>query len=336
MIDCLFIGSFLSDRKGSLSVSEFVAEKLKQEGVSVKLASYHKNKLLRLADIVFTILFSRVKIIHIEVYSGPAFRIAEIAAYCAGLKKTPVILTLHGGKLPEFSETNTQRINALFLKAKHIATPSLFLKDFFTKQQGIHIGYLPNSLDLERFPYKRDSYKPFSLLWVRAFGEIYHPEVAVQTLSEIRKKFPLATLTMVGPDLGLLDKTKKLIEELGLTDFVTLKGPVANTELHAFYQTHQVYLNTPAYESFGVAVIEAACCGIPVVSSAVGEIPYLWQHERTMLLVNTPDANSFAKEVEKLFRNEAFALNISTAAKEKAETFNWTNTAPLWANLLNN
>jgi L-malate glycosyltransferase len=335
MIDCLFVGSFLSGNNGSLSVSEFVAEKLKEQQFTTALVSYRQNKLLRIADIVLRILFAKARFVHIEVYSGQAFRIAEIAAACAGIRKIPVLLTLHGGKLPEFSGKNKSRFKKLFSGAQHIATPSLFIKNHFEKE-GYTVSYLPNSLDLDRFPYKRNHVKPFSLLWVRAFNPIYNPDLAVRTLHEIRKTHPHATLTMVGPDGGSLLQTRKLISELGLDDAITITGPVPNTQLKDYYQTHGVYLNTPSYESFGVALVEAASCGIPVVSTSVGEITYLWEHEKNMLLVNGFNATDFAKEAGRLLSNAALAHRLSEAAHIKASAFDWKNIAPLWAKLLNN
>lgn len=335
MIDCLFVGSFLSGDNGSLSVSEFVAEQLQEQGIITKLVSYHRNKFLRIADIVRAVLFTKTRFVHIEVYSGQAFLIAEIAAACAKLKGVRLILTLHGGKLPEFSATNKSRFRKLFAKAHHIATPSLFLKSFF-ETEGYTVLYIPNSLDLTRFPYQRNQVKPNSLLWVRAFNPIYNPELAVKALYEVRKQHPGTTLTMVGPDGGSLRQTRLLTEQLGLNDAVTFTGPVANTRLKEYYQTHSVYLNTTSYESFGVAVIEAASCGIPVVSTAVGEIPYLWEHENNMLLVNSISEHDFAKEISKLLSRPELTAKLSAAARLKALAFDWKNIAPLWTSLLHN
>ena len=83
----MFIGSFLSSKKGSMSVSEFVAEKLVSEGVNSKLVSKRKNKILRIIDIVISIIFSSTEMTYIEVYSGNAFKITEIAMQVAKFKK---------------------------------------------------------------------------------------------------------------------------------------------------------------------------------------------------------------------------------------------------------
>jgi glycosyltransferase involved in cell wall biosynthesis len=334
MANNLFIGSFLSSSKGSLSVSELVAQNLKHEGITTKLVSFFQNKLLRILDILFNVLFFRGKKIHIEVYSGQAFRIAELSMLVASFKKSKTILTLHGGKLPQFYQQYPVRVSKLLNKAHTIATPSLYIKHFF-ESLGFTLTYIPNSIPLENFPFKRDQVKPFSLLWVRAFSEIYNPLLAIKTLAILHKKYPESSLTMVGPDGGLLANAKQLVLSLGLEHAVNFIGPLPNHELKSYYQTHEVFLNTTSYESFGVAVIEAASCGIPMVSSSVGEIPHLWHHNKNALLVNTFEESDFSKEIIKLFADRAFANQLALAARQNAQKFSWSSINQQWVALLN-
>lgn len=306
---------------------------LPKESFSVRLTSRKQNQVLRLLEIIKVCLFGSYHKIQIDTYSGKAFIIAEVASFIARLRGIKPILTLHGGMLPEFYQKNDTLIKKVFNRASSIQTPSLYLKEFF-QQNGIHIKYLPNPIYLENFQYNRDNVKPQSLLWVRAFTPIYNPDLAVKTLFEVQKQYPGTTLTMVGPDKGLLSKTKELINKLGLNTSINIVGPVNNDQLYKYYQAHEVFLNTTSYESFGVAVAEAAACGIPIVSTKVGEIPYLWQHGENMLQVDGFDAKKFADEVIKLFETKELALRISKNARIKAETFDWEKIKLKWQELL--
>jgi glycosyltransferase involved in cell wall biosynthesis len=333
MIKVLFAGNYLSRSKGSLGVSEQIALALPKKLFNVRLTSRMQNQLIRLLDITLVCLGSSYKKMQIDIYSGPAFIIAEVASFVAKAKGIKPILTLHGGMLPEFYQKNEKRIKRVFNRAAYIQTPSLYLKDFFQKQ-GILISYLPNPIHLETFPYSRKNLKRHSLLWVRAFTPIYNPDLAVKALFEVKKKYPDANLTMIGPDKGLLAKTILLINELELNSSITIIGPVKNDELYKYYQSHEVFLNTTSFESFGVAVVEAAACGIPVVSTKVGEMPYLWQHEENMLQVDNFEAKAFAEEIIKLFKSKELAGKISKNARAKAESFDWEKIKSKWIDLL--
>lgn len=329
----LFIGSYLSRKNGSLDVSEQVAEKLKAVGMNIRLSSRQENKLLRLAEIVVNVLTTQSALIHIDVYSGQAFRIAEVATFLGAFRRKKLILTLHGGALPEFFQKHAHRIGKVFRKANVIQTPSHYLKACFEKA-GFQIQYLPNAIDLSKFPYDRSSVQPYTLLWVRAFTPIYQPDLAVKILHEVRKTYPQTTLTMVGPDKGSLKDVLRLIKDLGLEKVVSITGPILNSLLYPYYNKHAVYLNTTTYESFGVALVEAAACGIPIVSSKVGEIPYLWEHDKNILMVDDFTAERFSKEVMKVFSNPILAGSLAEVARKNAEIFDWEAIQPKWIALL--
>ncbi len=331
----LFIGSFLSAKRGSKGIAESLADRLQGPHLELILVSRQENKFRRLFEIILAILFFRGQKIHIDVFSGQAFTIADIASRLAAWRGKQILFTLHGGKLCEFAEKHQARIQQVFQRAQYIQTPSLFLQ-FYFQQLGFDIQYLPNSVDIALFPFQRNKVKPFSLLWVRGFISIYNPEIAVRVLAEVRKKIPQCTLTMVGPDKGLMQSTKNLAQKLKIDQAITFVGPIANHELKNFYQQHHVFINTTSYESFGVAVVEAALCGIPIVSNSVGEIPYLWTHNVNALLVQDQNIEQYTKSIIQLFEQPEFAEKLAMNALHKALEFDWARIKPAWEKLLLN
>jgi glycosyltransferase involved in cell wall biosynthesis len=331
----LFIGTFLSDANGTKDVVEVLQSSLEKSNIHIKLVSKHQNKIIRIIDIISSIILNNEKLIFFNVFSGMAFKMTQWGSFIAKLKNKKIIYTLHGGALHEFADKNNELVKTVFNRADYIQTPSLFLKKYF-EAQGFNIHYLPNPINFDNFQYQRKHIKPHTILWVRAFTEIYNPALAINILNEVKKKYPAATLTMVGPDKGLLPQIKQQIHALGLEQSVQIIGPVANHELHKYYQSHQVYINTTSYESFGMAIVEAAACGIPIISSSVGEIPYLWTNEKNMMLVNSLNATDFSMSINKLFEDENLANNLSTNAKQNVEQFDWKYIKPQWIKLLNN
>jgi hypothetical protein len=91
------IGSFLSKKSGSLSISEKVALCLNSSEVKSRLVSHKGNKILRIIEIVLSCLVLRYQKMHIDAFSGQAFRIAEVSSFIGKVRKKKVLLTLHGG-----------------------------------------------------------------------------------------------------------------------------------------------------------------------------------------------------------------------------------------------
>jgi glycosyltransferase involved in cell wall biosynthesis len=330
----LFIGTFPSLKSGSLDVSETIAYLLKNEGFNIKITSKYENKFLRLTKIIFDFIVFNPSIIHINVFSGQAFFVSEIGVFLGFIFKKKVILTLHGGGLADFEKQNSQRIKMVFDKVDYIQSPSIFLKNYFVSK-GFEIHYLPNPIVETNFPFFKRRDFNCKLLWVRAFSHIYNPDLAIKTLYEVVKVFPNATLSMVGPNKGILNQCMELANQLGLSDKIDFIGPVANTELKDFYQTHDIFLNTTQYESFGLAVIEAASCGIPIVSTSVGEIPYLWKNEFDIMLVESFSQIEMANQVIKLLENDELYHFLSNNARYTANQFSWDKVKPKWIELLN-
>lgn len=327
----VFVGSHLSAYRGTKGISEKISSLLEKE-YDIFLVSRYENKVLRLVDILWSLLKEKFDIVHIDVFSNKGFIYANLASKIARLKKTPIVMTLHGGMLAEKYEKEPEYVRSVLARADVLQSPSQFLKEFFG-QHGFNVQYMPNFIDLSHFPYGRNSVSPYSLLWVRAFSPEYRPELAVKVLYELLKKYPDVTLTMIGPDKGSKDDVKHMVGELGLEKKIMLVGRVPNEELYHYYQSHAVYLNTTLYESFGVAVMEAAACGIPVVSTKVGEIPYLWEDSREILM---SDANveELAQKITLIFNSETYANQLSINARKKAELFDWENSIKKkWINL---
>lgn len=332
MIRVLMIGSFLSKRSGTTSVSENLGRLLKSPELEFTFKSKQQSKVLRLLGIIVSSLFSRFDVIHIDTFSGQAFRIAEIASGIAKCRKKRIIITLHGGMLPEFYSKFPLRVSKVIARANLVQTPSLYLQSFFN-HNNIELDYLPNSIDLALFPYDRSNVMPHSILWVRAFSDIYNPHIPVLVLSELQKLYPDVRLTMIGPDKGLLGEIQGMIRELNLESSVNITGPVQNEKLFRYYQTHAVFLNTTQFESFGVAVLEAAACGVPIVSSRVGEIPFLYAHEKEILTVDGFEPSIYAKEIVKIFESTPLtplAENLSRNARRVAEGFAWEKIKDKW------
>jgi phosphatidylinositol glycan class A protein len=100
-----------------------------------------------------------------------------------------------------------------------------------------------------------------------------------------------------------------------LQDRITLLGPVAHRDVpsvRAYYisilqfklttmqvlQQGSIFLNTSLTEAFGIAILEAACAGLYVVSTRVGGVPEILPEDMISFASPTADGTLF-----KLFRN---------------------------------
>jgi glycosyltransferase involved in cell wall biosynthesis len=72
------------------------------------------------------------------------------------------------------------------------------------------------------------------------------------------------------------NELEKLLEEIGdktLINRIVLTGYVVNTDLPAIYCQCKVFLYPSLRESFGIPMLEAMACGVPVITSNTSSMP---------------------------------------------------------------
>jgi glycosyltransferase involved in cell wall biosynthesis len=75
-------------------------------------------------------------------------------------------------------------------------------------------------------------------------------------------------------------------------------------------------------------------CGLCIVSTDVGGMTYLLDHETNALLVRPDDPEAMADAVQRILSDSDLAARLSSNARRKAEGFDWEAVLPRWRNLL--
>lgn len=332
----LLVGYHLSGEPGSYGVAEGLAARLPVSGWRVLTTSDQRTPWGRLADMTRTAwrLRHEYQLAHVDIYSGRAFAWAEVVCQELHLLRKPFILTLRGGNLPEFSRRWPKRVRRLLAEASAVTTPSAYLQDHLRRFRSDLI-LLPNALDLPSYHFRlRESAAP-RLVWVRAFHEIYNPELAVETVAALGDRFPSLRLAMTGRDRdGSRLRVLREVRDRGLDSRIRVLDPVAKVDVPARLQEGDVYLNTARIDNTPVTVMEAMACGLCVVSTKVGGIPYLVDDGQNALLVPPGDPTAMASAVARVLEDPALARRLSGNARSAMERFAWPVVMHQWEELL--
>ena len=334
----LFVGNFLGSQMGTTGISELLSDSLRSRNWHIITTSSQTRSTTRLADMVWNTWSQRnnYSIAHVDVFSGKAFVWAEVTSKLLKRLQKPYMLTLRGGNLPSFARRWPRRILSLLSAANVVTSSSHYLIEEL-KPFREDIRYLPNGLDLQNYPFVLRDHPQPKLCWLRAFHNIYNPSLAVEALSMLKEEFPDIHLTMIGPDKadGSFDKVSNFLESTSLETHVTFTGAIPKHTVSDWLGKFDIFLNTTQFESFGVAVMEAAAVGLPIVSTDVGELPYLWSDENDALLVPPNDADRMAKAIKRILTEPGLSGRLSQNARSKAEGFDWSVILPLWEELFN-
>lgn len=336
MKNVLIVGNFLSSLIGTRSVCEDFAERLKSSGWSVITTSRKKGRVGRITDMISTIWRKRnqYEIAQVDVYSGNAFFWAEAACWTLRKAGKPYVLTLHGGNLPGFSSKWPNRVRSLLNSADAVTCPSPFLLDKLRNFRN-DLVLIPNPLEVSSFPFvHRENPKP-NLIWLRAFHEVYNPELAPKVIDYLRKIFSDVHLKMGGPvkDEASFSKMKSVAKELGVENRIEICGTISRANIGSFLNLGDIFLNTTHLDNTPVSLMEAMACGLCVVSTDVGGIPCLLKDGHDALLVPSDDPQSMSAAVTRLLKEQGLASKISKNARTAAEEFDWSKILPRWESL---
>lgn len=327
-----FVGPMVGRNPGRVpSQGERLSDLFQELGYPVISVSSSLNRYARLADIVTTLLRRRreIDILIVLTYSGPSFVVEDIASWIGKQSNIPVVISLHGGGMPQFMARFPNWSKRVLSRADTIVAQSDYLARSIMPY-GFKARVIPNVINFERYPYRRrDAVKPH-LFWMRAFHSLYNPEMAIRVLARIRARLPKATLVMAGQDNGLQAKMQALAQEMGVEDAVRFPGFLEMSEKLREGEAADIFINTPHVDNRPVCVVEACAMGLPVVSTAVGGVPDLLTHERTGLLVPDGDVEAMGDAIIRLVEDKELSGRLSQAGRQLAEHSAPDKVIPEW------
>jgi glycosyltransferase involved in cell wall biosynthesis len=173
------------------------------------------------------------------------------------------------------------------------------------------------------------------LIWLRAFHAFYNPQMAVRVLDQLCTVFTDVHLTMIGPDKGdgALQETRSLIKACRLETNVEVVLGIPKSQVPRYLDRADIFLNTTNVDNAPISVLEALACGLCVVSTNVGGIPYLLDDEKNALLVPRDHAPAMVDAILGCLMEPELAARLSSSARCKAEQFDWAVILPRWEKL---
>ncbi len=133
-------------------------------------------------------------------------------------------------------------------------------------------------------------------------------------------------------DLVLVGKAGWLFEEIyqapknfGVEERVKFLGYVSEDKLPALYSGAEIFVYPSFYEGFGLPILEAMACGVPVLASNTASIPEV--SGGNALLVNPNKVSEIASGLETLVKNKSKRELLAAKGLEWVKNFTWEKTA---------
>jgi glycosyltransferase involved in cell wall biosynthesis len=209
--------------------------------------------------------------------------------------------------------------------------PSRFLQQVFAGH-GVDAAIIPNVVDLDVFrPAQAPSASPgrAHVVITRSLEAIYGIDTAIRAAAILRRDLPQLRLSIAGsgPEREPL---AQLVAELGLSDVVRFTGRLEVAQVAALYAEADVALNPSRVDNTPNSLLEAAACGVPIVSTNVGGVPHLVEHGRTAWVVEPDSPEQMARGVARVFGDAALRATLREQGLALARSCAWGVVGGRW------
>jgi glycosyltransferase involved in cell wall biosynthesis len=118
-----------------------------------------------------------------------------------------------------------------------------------------------------------------------------------------------------GLDIHNCEKELKLIvKKNGLHNSVHFTGNVQN--VYEYLQASDIFVFPTENEAFGISLIEAMACGLPVISTFVGGIKDILQNRQNGIVINPSDSQQLSDALDLLLTETSLSANLGKAARQ--------------------
>jgi sugar transferase (PEP-CTERM/EpsH1 system associated) len=244
----------------------------------------------------------------------------------AKIARVPVVI--HGEHGYEDQAAIERRLGTKRLLARHVTRLTTVSSNIerllidLWKVPPEQVTYIPNGIDLDRFPEGADAsglrsefgLQPSNrvLMSIGRFVPVKNFPFLIRSFARVRERHPEARLLLVGA--GDREGLAALADSLGVGEAVLYPG--TRGDVPALLNLADVYVNSSTFEGMSNTILEAMAASRPVVATAVGGNHELVREGETGFLVPSGDEEALVDRLHTLLDDDALRSEMGAAARK--------------------
>ena len=220
----------------------------------------------------------------------------------SNLLKVPYVVTEHTRITNNFRSGAHRYLTLCGLKnAARLIAVSQWHADEIFSFTGQRPVVIPNVINFEKFPMVRPvpDLAEFKIGFLGNLNtNVKGLDILLHAIAGLHGNIRLH----IGGKGTLLEESKALAKKLNVWDKCIFHGGISHSEVNVFMQKLHCFVSSSRSETFGIAVVEALACGVPVISTRSGG-PDEFINEANGLLVPVEDSESLAAAIGEMMKN---------------------------------
>jgi glycosyltransferase involved in cell wall biosynthesis len=274
--------------------------------------------------------YGRADVAHVMANSGWSWHLfAAPAVWLARARRVPVVVNYRGGEAEPFLMRAGSTVARTMSRVSTLVVPSGFLAEVF-RRFGMENQIVPNIIDRQRFcPSSAVRARGQHVVIARNLEPIYGIDVALRAFAQVRTTLPAARLSIAGsgPQAAELES---LARSLGVHDSVTFTGRLDRDAMAELYRSADLTINPSHVDNMPNSVLESMACGVPVVSTRVGGVPFIVEDGVTALLVPPGDDTAMAAAMIRVLTDASLSAALSVAGDREVGRYEWPLVREQW------
>ncbi|MFW9893618.1 MAG: glycosyltransferase family 4 protein [Candidatus Thorarchaeota archaeon] len=250
--------------------------------------------------------------------------------------KIPVVVTVHGLPkpliLPDGIETTDYdefvsffAFDSVFAVSENVAEA---LKKHLESEFHEKVRTIYSGIDLSVFRPLPDIEKQWDLAFMGRLESMKSVDLFPEMLSILKSKLPDLKMMMTGEG-SLKDWLFSEFDERGVSSMVEYLGVVETEKVPVLINKSRVFIYPSRQEPFGLSIVEAMACGVPVLTTDVFGPREIVKHNYDGIAVPPDDVTALADAVELLMKDSELRRRIASNAlksvKEKYDIKQYAN-----------
>lgn len=239
----------------------------------------------------------------------------------------PFVVSVWGSDIYNFPSRSILHkiiIKTVLLRAQKILSTSRIMAEETQKYTNKTVTVTPFGVDVNLFyPEKRFSLfnkNDFVIGTIKSMEKKYGIDILIKSFAEVKTIHPTLPLKLlIVGDGSLLNYYKKMVYDLGLSDYTIFTGYIAPEQIPNYQNMLNIscILSREESESFGVSAIEASACGIPVIATKIGGLPEVVENNITGILVEVDNVTQVVEAINKLINDDSLRSKMGKNGRKK-------------------
>jgi glycosyltransferase involved in cell wall biosynthesis len=267
------------------------------------------------AYIIMLFIVPRYDIVHFHTVPGNSLIVQMPVFLYSKLWRKKTIVHLHvGNQLYEYRDNKI--MNFVLRKATMVVVLANVISGYLKELYNIDgaVIYNPISKQSKRNFCNTEKFIFFAAYLIKDKGYT----TLLEAFSSISNKYPDWRLVIAGT--GELEEARKLCNEFGITEQVTIHNWLNRQQMDEMYEKAGIFCIASLKEGFPMSFLEAASFGVPVVSTPVGGLVDVLQDGENSMVFDFNNSKQLAQKLDVLIENEELRKTISVKLQDLVDT----------------